>query len=63
MLEIILKWLFNHAANILLIPGTSSVKHLQENMKASEIEIEKKDFEEMSASFEKMATRKVVGQS
>lgn len=56
--QIVLKWLFNHAANILLIPGTSSVEHLEENMKASAIEIEKSDFEEMSDSFEKNASIK-----
>jgi pyridoxine 4-dehydrogenase len=27
--QLILKWLFNHSENILLIPGTSSVQHLE----------------------------------
>jgi len=56
--QIILKWLFNHSSNILLIPGTSSVKHLEENMKAADIQISKEDFEKMNASFEETAAGK-----
>ncbi len=32
--QVALCWLLHHSPNILLIPGTSSVEHLEENMKA-----------------------------
>jgi aryl-alcohol dehydrogenase-like predicted oxidoreductase len=34
-----LAWLLQRAPNILLIPGTSSVAHLRENLSASELQI------------------------
>jgi len=40
-----LKWLFNHAENILLIPGTSSVQHLEENMNSEKIQFTQEDFD------------------
>lgn len=36
-LRVALAWLLQRAPNILLIPGTSSVAHLQENLSASEL--------------------------
>jgi aryl-alcohol dehydrogenase-like predicted oxidoreductase len=36
---IALAWLLQRAPNILLIPGTSSVAHLRENLTASELMI------------------------
>ncbi|MEO5589336.1 MAG: aldo/keto reductase family oxidoreductase [Gemmatimonadaceae bacterium] len=38
-LQIALAWLLRHAPNILLIPGTSSVAHLSENLAAAELEL------------------------
>ena len=38
-LRVALAWLLQRAPNILLIPGTSSVAHLQENLSASELVI------------------------
>lgn len=35
--QVALSWLLHHSPNILLIPGTSSVRHLEENMKAESI--------------------------
>ncbi len=32
--QVALSWLYHHAPNILLIPGTSKVSHLEENIKA-----------------------------
>lgn len=32
--QVALSWLLHHSPNILLIPGTSSVRHLEENIKA-----------------------------
>jgi aryl-alcohol dehydrogenase-like predicted oxidoreductase len=36
-MQVALAWLLRRAPNILLIPGTSSVAHLQENLKAADI--------------------------
>lgn len=41
--QVALSWLLHHSDNILLIPGTSSVEHLEENMKASELELSNGD--------------------
>ncbi len=38
-MQIALAWLLRRAPNILLIPGTSSLAHLRENLKASEIDL------------------------
>src|SRR6202000_1631429 len=37
--QVALSWLLHHADNVLLIPGTSSVEHLEENMKSITIEL------------------------
>ena len=37
--QIALSWLLHHSPNILLIPGTSKVKHLEENMKTADIQL------------------------
>ena len=41
--QVALKWLLNHSPNILLIPGTSSVSHLEDNMKALEVDLTEED--------------------
>ncbi|MES2113267.1 MAG: aldo/keto reductase [Bacteroidota bacterium] len=41
--QVALSWLLNHSDNILLIPGTSSVGHLEENMGAASIELDETD--------------------
>ena len=38
-MQVALAWLLQHASNILLIPGTSSVKHLRENLQAAALQI------------------------
>ncbi len=38
-MQVALAWLLHRAPNILLIPGTSSVAHLRENLKAAEIKL------------------------
>jgi len=38
-MQLALAWLLQRAPNVLLIPGTSSVKHLRENLAAAELEI------------------------
>ena len=50
--QIALSWLLNHSNNILLIPGTSSIKHLEENMKCDSIlltEAEKQELNKISS--------------
>jgi aryl-alcohol dehydrogenase-like predicted oxidoreductase len=38
-MQIALAWLLQRSPNILLIPGTSSLKHLRENLQASTLQI------------------------
>jgi pyridoxine 4-dehydrogenase len=47
--QVALNWLLNHADNILLIPGTSSVEHLEENMKAATLELTEDDIRELNS--------------
>jgi pyridoxine 4-dehydrogenase len=51
--QIALAWLLQHAPNILLIPGTSSVKHLEENMKSADIELDANDLKELDTLYKK----------
>jgi len=48
--QVILKWLYNYAGNILLIPGTSTVSHLEENLRAREISFSQDDFDSITRS-------------
>ena len=41
--ELLLAWLLRRAPNILLIPGTSSIAHLQENLAAADVELTTED--------------------
>ena len=43
--QVALSWLLYHTDNILLIPGTSSVDHLEENMKTLELELTNGDMQ------------------
>lgn len=47
--QIALSWLLHHSSNILLIPGTSSVDHLEENMKTADIALTENDMQELEA--------------
>lgn len=38
-MQVALAWLLQRSPNILLIPGTSSVKHLQENLAAASLQL------------------------
>lgn len=46
--QIALAWLLKRSDNILLIPGTSSIQHLKENLEAANIELSEDEFEELS---------------
>ncbi|RYU86528.1 oxidoreductase [Mucilaginibacter terrigena] len=45
--QVALSWLLSHSKNILLIPGTSSVAHLEENMKTAGITLDAEDIDEL----------------
>jgi len=47
--QVALSWLLHHANNILLIPGTSSVAHLEENMKTADIMLTADDMAELES--------------
>jgi pyridoxine 4-dehydrogenase len=38
-MQVALAWLLQRSPNILLIPGTSSVEHLRENLRAAKLQI------------------------
>jgi len=46
--QIALAWLLKRAANILLIPGTSSLQHLKENMDSVNINLSDEEFKQLS---------------
>lgn len=46
--QVALSWLLHHAPNILLIPGTSKVKHLEENFKAASIQLSEEDMKTLN---------------
>ncbi len=54
--QLILKWLFNHSENMLLIPGTSNVKHLEENLNSQHIQLRAEDFETINESAKEAAS-------
>ena len=45
--QVALAWLLEHSPAMLVIPGTSSVEHLEENVAAAEIKLSKGDMEEL----------------
>ena len=47
--QVALAWLLQHSDNILLIPGTSKVAHLESNMKAAELEMRPEDIAQMDS--------------
>lgn len=46
--QIALSWLLHHSPNILLIPGTSQVKHLEENYAAASISLSEEDMQALN---------------
>lgn len=45
--QVALSWLLHHADNILLIPGTSSVDHLEDNLKTANVELTEQDMKDL----------------
>jgi pyridoxine 4-dehydrogenase len=48
-MQVALAWLLRRAANIILIPGTSSVAHLRENLAAAELDLPAAAIEELDS--------------
>jgi pyridoxine 4-dehydrogenase len=48
-MQVALAWLLARSPNILLIPGTSSVAHLRENLGAAKIELDERTLRELEA--------------
>ncbi|GLQ97405.1 aldo/keto reductase family oxidoreductase [Dyella mobilis] len=48
-MQVALAWLLHRSPNILLIPGTSSVAHLRENMSAAELRLPQSVLDELEA--------------
>ena len=48
-MQVALAWLLHRAPNILLIPGTSSIAHLYENLAAAELALTDTTIAELSA--------------
>ena len=48
-MQVALAWLLHRSPNILLIPGTSSVSHLRENLKAATIQLSTEVLDELNA--------------
>jgi pyridoxine 4-dehydrogenase len=47
--QIALAWALSVAPNVLLIPGTSSVQHLEENLAVADIELDTETREQLNA--------------
>ncbi len=61
-MQVALAWLLHRSSNILLIPGTSSVAHLRENLEAADLELPQDTFAELDAIAAKFEW-KVIEQS
>ena len=48
-MQVALAWLLQRSPNILLIPGTSSVAHLRENLSAATLELPKDILQKLDA--------------
>jgi pyridoxine 4-dehydrogenase len=48
-LQVALAWLLQRSPNILLIPGTSSVEHLRENLKAADLQLSPQAVNDLNA--------------
>jgi len=47
--QVALSWLLHHADNIILIPGTSKLNHLEENMKSGDIQLTEDELQELGS--------------
>ncbi|HZE69286.1 MAG TPA: aldo/keto reductase family oxidoreductase [Pyrinomonadaceae bacterium] len=54
-MQVALAWLLQHSPNILLIPGTSSLEHLRENLRAAALELPANAIAELNAIYKGLA--------
>jgi len=54
-MQVALAWLLQRSPNILLIPGTSSLGHLRENLAAAELDLSRAVVERLTSIGEKVA--------
>jgi aryl-alcohol dehydrogenase-like predicted oxidoreductase len=47
-MQVALAWLLQRAPNILLIPGTSSLRHLRENLAAAELVLSREALDQLN---------------
>ena len=59
-MQVALAWLLQRSSNILLIPGTSSVEHLHENLQAAELELSSGTVAELNAIGQSFATGRPI---
>jgi pyridoxine 4-dehydrogenase len=50
VIQVALSWLLSRYDRMLLIPGTSSVRHLEENMAAADVELDEQDLAELEGA-------------
>jgi pyridoxine 4-dehydrogenase len=55
--QVALAWLLTRSPNMLPIPGTSSIEHLEQNVAAATLRLTKEEFEELSTVPELVASR------
>ena len=51
-MQVALAWLLRRAPNILLIPGTSSLAHLEENIAAGDVELDEHDMQTLESAIQ-----------
>ena len=56
-MQVALAWLLHRSPNILLIPGTSSIEHLRENLRAASLELSSNAMAELDAIHKARAAR------
>ena len=57
-MQVALAWLLQRSPNILLIPGTSSLEHLRENLRAASLELPANAIAELNVIYKGRAARK-----
>ncbi|UQA58677.1 aldo/keto reductase [Polyangium aurulentum] len=60
--QLALAWLLHKSPAILAIPGTSSIKHLEENLRASQLMLDEKEMAELETIASSVATWRPVAQ-
>jgi pyridoxine 4-dehydrogenase len=61
--QVALAWLLSRYERMLLIPGTSSVEHLEENMAAADVDLDEQDLAELETTAQRVASAARVASS